>query len=449
MLSVLGSGIAQDAPTARWSGSFGVAYAIALTDPAAAPESGPLLRADLVLEDGPRRTTLVLDPIGLRRSGLTFEVREGAELLSLRATRTPDGDGGTRSDVQALVVARPAGAPTVQALVASERSSAAGGSGSLVARLAASERIARPATGVGSIDWRASLQSVAVDVAATDVRRTTTSAALSVGAAFGGDDERRFRPSLGANLDLVAGDRAGRRVGVDAALAFDATAAETVDLRGDVRWDTAVAGAATRASLALRSERFAPFGVRGDVERSEPAGGAAAWRWSAGADARLAGGWTVGAAYRGEADGTGSGHGVDARVALRRGTGGRSLQAGLDGGLLWRADGTLRPGLGGTLAASWRDGGPWTSSLAASLRYADRWVAALDGSVRAEFDAFAMDADLAFALAETWSADAGVRVALAVWDPVDVQVGLEGRFGPVPAALALDVGLRYRLGGPR
>lgn len=455
--ATIGAAGAQSAPigpadaSARWSGSFSVAYAWALTGAAAAPASGPLLRADLSFEDGPRRVALVADPLGLRRAGLTLEVREGAELVSLRALRTPLGalGGDVRSDVQALVVARPDGAPTVQALVASQRQSADGGSGSLLAGLAVSDRHARPAPGVASIDWRATLQSVVVDVAATAVRRGTTTVGLGVGGAFGGADDRRYRPSLGATIDLRTGDRPGSRVGVDVGFAFDATDAETVDLRGDAAWDPALAGAATGAALAVRSDRFDPVGLVADLERRMPAAGAPAWRWSVGADARLGGGWTVAGGYRGEADDAGSGHGVRARFAARLGAGGRTLSAGLDGGALWRDDGTFRPELGGTLAARFGEGGPWSGTLGASLRYDDRWVGAVDGAVRAEFPAATLDADVAATLGDAWAADAGVRLAVAAWDPVGVQVGLEGRFGPHPAALALDLGLRYRLGGPR
>jgi hypothetical protein len=209
-----------------------------------------------------------------------------------------------------------------------------------------------------------------------------------------------------------------------------------------------LAGVATGAAVAVRSDRFAPVGLVADVERRAPAAGAAAWRWSVGADARLGDGWSVAGSYRGEADDAGRGHGVQARLAARIGAGDRSVSAGLDGGALWRDDGTFRPDLGATLAAR-LGGGPWTGTLGASVRYGDRWVGALDGALRAEFARATLDADVAVALSDAWSADAGLRVAIAAWGPVDVQVGLEGRFGPHPAAVALDLGVRYRLGGPR
>src|SRR5690606_10328067 len=96
-------------------GEFSVSYALVLMGGDAAPNLGPLTRADLSFSVGRREVNLRVDPFGIRRQGLNLEVREGTELLSITHERTPsDGANpniGASSSFQALVVATPANAP--------------------------------------------------------------------------------------------------------------------------------------------------------------------------------------------------------------------------------------------------------------------------------------------------------------------------------------------------
>src|SRR5690606_20728167 len=123
--------------------------------------------------------TLRLDPLGLRNRSASFEVRQDSELFSLDYSNTPsdglDPDRGDTTEVQALVVARAEGAPTVQALLNSQSVAGANGNSSLVARIGLNDRYRDPYSGVSSLDWRASVQTTSMLVAANDSSRTAFS----------------------------------------------------------------------------------------------------------------------------------------------------------------------------------------------------------------------------------------------------------------------------------
>ena len=62
-------------------GEFSVSYALVLMGGDAAPNLGPITRADLSFSFGRREVSLRVDPFGIRRQGLSLELREGSELI--------------------------------------------------------------------------------------------------------------------------------------------------------------------------------------------------------------------------------------------------------------------------------------------------------------------------------------------------------------------------------
>jgi len=438
-------------------GEFSVSYALALLGGDAAPNLGPIARADIAFSVGSRVFSLTLDPVGIRRQGVSFEVREGSELLSITHERTPsdgtDPNVGASTDLQALVVAKPEGAPQLQALFAVQSTEGAAGSQVFTARLSANERYRDPFAGFSSVDWRASVQSTRLLVPATGVDRTTVSFGVGAGAAFGGPRSRSLRPSL--RLDVASDETragAGVRFKVDAGLAAELTDRE--DLSVGAGWDVRRTGSADSQRVSLGTRRLEPVTLSAEADRSRAADGRTSYRWGLGADVALTRDVRLGASYRGELDEDGSGHGARGRFSVRWQAAGFSLKGSLHGGAIWRSDGELRPDLSATVAAAAAGGGPVTGSLAASLRYQRRFSAALNGDLRVELGALTVDVDAEASYADALSLSGGLVTALEVLRRDDaslsLQLGLEGRTTTGGgSAASLDLGLRYGFGETR
>lgn len=446
------------------SGSFSVSYAFLLGGAPLTTNDGPLLRADLMFEAEGKVATLALDPFGLRSQSASFEIRQGSELFSVGYTRTPsdglDPGRGDTTEVQALVVARPADAPAVQALLNSQVVAGLNGSRSLVARVGLNDRYREPLTGVSSIDWRASLQINSLLVASTDLSRSAFTSSFGVGAAFGGERSRTLRPQVDVSWrsgveETGAGQTVAQNVRLRSGLAIDATQFETVSLGADWEFDREAAWTASDSqSLSVRSTRLTPFNVAASVSRASAPVGASAYGWSLNADTKLGELFTAGLGYRGEADQNGSGHGVTGSLGARWATTSLSLRSSLEGGAMWRSDGTLLPDAAFTLAIATPTGSEVDLNLAASLKYAERLAAALNASGAADLGRVHLSFDGELSYAGALRLAAGAAAAIDVIDFGDrqlgLQLGIEARTiaGGVSAA-SVDLGLRYAFGDPR
>ncbi len=433
-------------------GEFSVSYALILLGGDAAPNVGPIARGDIAFSVGSREVSLRFDPVGIRRQGVSFEMREGGELLSITHERTPsdgtDPTVGASTNFQALVVAKPADAPDVQALVAVQSTEGSAGSQVFTARLAASDRYRDPFEGVSSVDWRASVQSTNLQVPSVQLSRSTVSFGVGAGAAFGGPRSRSLRPSL--RLDVSSDDAgAGARYRVDANLAAEVTPQEDVSLGAG--WDLRSTGTADSQSVSVTTRRLDPVSLTAEAARNRAQDGSTAYRWGVGFDLPIGSNLSVGASYRGELDAAGSGHGARGRLSARWQTAGLNVRGSVDGGAIWRSNGDLRPDLTASLAAVAADLGPVSGSLAASLRYQQQLSAALNGSFRLDLDRVTVDVDAELSYANALSLSGGVVAAVDVLRREDaslgLQLGLEGRTtaGGTSAA-SLDLGLRYGFG---
>ncbi len=431
-------------------GDFSVSYALVLLGGDAAPNVGPITRADLSFSVGPREVSLRLDPVGIRRQGFALEVREGRDLFSLTHQRTPsdgiDPSRGASTDFQVLVATKPVGAPDLQALVSVQGTEGSAGTSVFTARLAASDRYRDPFEGVSSVDWRASAQSTNLQVAATGQQRSSVTFSVGAGAAFGGEDARSLRPSV--RLDLTSED-AGVRMRLDTNLSAEVTPLEDVSV--GARWDFRPVGTADSQSLSVTTSRLDPVAINAEADRSRAADGSTAYRWGLGADVALGSGYRVGGSYRGEADGAGTGHGARGRFSARWQAPGLTVRGSLDGGAIWRSDGELRPDVSASLAAVAAELGPLSGSLAGSLRYQGQLSGALNGAFRLDLDRVTVDVDGEVSYANSLSLSGGVVTAFEVIRQEDrslsVQLGLEGRSTQGGASAAsLDLGLRYGFG---
>ncbi len=435
-------------------GEFSVSYAFAILGADAAPNVGPITRADLSFSVGDREVSLRADPVGIRRQGIALEVREGSELFSVSHERTPsDGtnpDVGASSDFQALVVAKPEGAPNVQALVITQSTEGKAGSRVFTSRLAVSDRYRDPFDGVSSVDWRASVQSTNLQVPAAGLERTSVSFGAGAGAAFGGPESRSLRPSLRvdvSNEDAAAGP--STRLRLNATLAAELTPEE--DIGVGAGWDFRSAGTADSQSVSFTTTRLEPLSLTAEADRSGSPDGTSSYRWGAGADLQLSKDVRVGASYRGELDDEGSGHGARGRVSARYQAPGFTVRGSLEGGVIWRSDGELRPDVTASLAAVAAELGPVSGSVAGSLRYQGQLSAALNGSFRVDLDRVTLDVDAEISYANALSLSGGVITAVDVLrgeaSSLAVQLGIEGRTtaGGTTAA-SLDLGLRYGFG---
>jgi hypothetical protein len=458
---VLGAGLAQGDRSATadgLSGRVGVSYALALAADAGRPLGGPIVRADLAYRAGDRHLTLRVDPIGLDRLDVAFDVREGSDLLSVTIAREPADDEpagrGDRTDVQLVGVRRTAAGPTLQVVASSQHVAGTLGSSTLLTRLALSDRIRDPHRSLSSFDWRASAQLLQVAVPAAGLSRTTMTAAFGVGAALGGPNRRSWRPTLAVEASTAAAGASGDRLRIDVGLAGDPTPLETLTARYRWELERSAGGAAPRAAqqqrLSLRSQRLAPLRLTADVDRRVNLAGETAWGWEAGVEATAFQRWTFGIAYRGAADERASEHGARARIGAQLATADANLRAGVEGGAVWRSDDGWRPDASITLAAALRGDAAVTGAVAGSLRYGDAWT----GTVSAE-GALALgwaDLDLAaeLAIAGDVTVTGGAVLAVAVFEPISVQVGVDGQWivGTGTSA-SVDVGLSYRFGGSR
>lgn len=465
---------AETTPQARLtqvSGDFSVSYAFPVLGSAAAPNAGPLVRANLSFLSQGRTVTLGVDPFGLRSQSVSLQVSEDDEALSLEYTRTP-GSGatpgdGARTDVQAVLVAKPEGAPTVQALLASQQVAGAADSLTVIARIALSDRYRDPYAGVSSIDWRASVQTsttrtgTGAGAAAAASERSTTTSGFGVRAAFGGERSRSYRPTLDVDWSVNhAGGgsttpTAAHAVRLRSGLGIDVTAHEVVSLAAD--WDLREAHTGTTQSLSVSSDRLAPLRLTASVGRSSASGsgvGAGAFTWSLDGDAPLGSLFTVGAGYRGESDVDGSGHGARFRFGVRSRSAGLTLRANLEAGGMWRTDMAFRPTAGMTLAATTPDDAPLSFTVSASVKYDQRLAVAAAAALAVRTGALsvALDAKVDYASALTLSGGATAAYDLFVIgdDRLGVQVGFEGvtTAGGTSAA-SVDLGLRYSFGGDR
>ena len=438
-------------------GEFSVSYALVLMGGDAAPNLGPLTRADLSFSFGRREVSLRVDPFGIRRQGLSLEVREGSELISITHERTPsDGTNpniGASSSFQALVVAKPANAPDVQALVVAQSTEGAAGNQVFTTRLALSDRYRDPFEGFSSVDWRASVQSTRLLVPANATDRTTVTFSVGAGAAFGGPQDRSFKPSVRldvANEETRAGS--GLRFKVDTKLAAEITPQE--DLSLGAAWDLRLAGTSDSQSFSIRTARLEPVSISAETDRSHAADGSTAYRWGLGADVPLTRDVQLGASYRGELDEDGSGHGARGRFSVRWQAPGFQFKGSLDGGAMWRSNGELRPDVSASVSAVAAGSGPITGSVAATVRYQKDLSAALNGAFRLELDRVTVDVDAELSYANALSLSGGVVTAVDLLQregsSLGLQVGLEGRttVGGSSAA-SLDLGLRYGFGEDR
>ena len=435
-------------------GEFSVSYALILLGGDAAPNTGPIARGDIAFSVGEREVSLRFDPIGIRRQGVSLEVREGAELLSITHARTPsdgtDPNLGASNDFQALVVAKPEGAPDLQALVAVQSTEGSAGSQVFTARLAASDRYRDPFAGVSSVDWRASAQSTSLRVPAAGLNRNSVSFGVGAGAAFGGPRSRSLRPKL--RLDVSSDDSptaTGARYRIDASLAAEVTPEEDVSV--GARWDLRSTGTADSQSLSVTTRRLDPVSLTAEADRSRAQDGSTSYRWGVGFDLPLGSHFDVGASYRGELDPAGSGHGARGRFSARFQATGLTVKGSVEGGVIWRSDGELRPDLTASLAAVAADFGPVSGSLAASLRYQQQLSAALNSSLSLDLDRLTVDVDAELSYANALSLSGGIVTAVDVIRREDaslgLQLGLEGRTtaGGISAA-SLDLGIRYGFG---
>jgi|GEM_PF-1475304 len=458
---VVSAALAQDVtPTQTgtsdgWSGQLGVSYGVALSSGGAAPVTGPIVRADLSFRAGERHLTFRSDPLSLSRLNVAFELRERSDLLSITLAREP-ADGsvpqrGDRSDVQVLALRRAAAGPTLQALVNAQHVAGAGGSSTVVTRLALNDRLASPGFGLSSLDWRSALQLQQVDVPAAGLSRRTTTASFGVGAAFGGDDGRRWRPSAALDLSAERGGSASDRARLDLGLAGALTSHEQLSVR--LRWDLERSeGAAPRLAqqqrVALTSARLTPLrlGVEGD--RRVNLAGESAWGWGVNVDTSLAAGWTLGGSYRGALDERGSEHGLSGRFGVQHASPGATLRVGVEFGARWRDADGWQPSASISASAARRGDGPLSAQASLSLRYADTWAGTAGADGRVTFDWGDLSASVEVTVAEAITLGGGAVLAVQVVDAVAAQLGVSARstLGGATSA-ALDLGARYTFGG--
>lgn len=463
----LGLAVAAEPPAL--SGSFSVSYAFSLLGGQPAENTGILARADLKLEVDGKTATLTLDPLGLRRRAAKFELRQGAELFSVDYRNTPsnglDPQRGDTTEVQALVVARPDGAPSVQALIDTQSVAGANGNSSLVARVGLNDRYREPFAGVSSLDWRASLQTTSIQLAATGAGRTSVSTSFGVGLAFGGERDRSFRPKVdvtwrssaerAAAGAVPAGAAAEQSLRLRTGLGLDLGEHETIDLGAD--WEFTQAGARTTKdaqSFGLRSSRLAPLSLSVSFDRSAGSAGQSAYSWGLGGDTKLGEVFSVGLGYRGEADEVGSGHGVTGNLGARWAGPAITVRSSLSGSAMWRDDGTLSPTAAFNLAVLTPATSTFDLTLGASLKYDERLAAAINAAGAADFGPLQLTFDTELAYATALSLSGGATAAIDVIELEDrrlgVQLGLEATTtsGGYSAA-SVDLGLRYAFGESR
>lgn len=448
----LGAFAQSDAPDG-WSGQIGVSYAVALSSSGAPPLTGPIVRADLAFRAGERHLTFRSDPVSLDRANVAFEVRERSDLLSLTLARDPGAtpQGGERTDVQVLAVRRAESGPTLQALVNAQHVTGSAGSSTVVTRLSLTDRIASPGWGLSSLDWRTAVQVQQVDVPALGLRRTTTTASLGVGAAFGGDDGRRWRPTGAIDLGAERGSSVAERLRVDLGLTGALTPDEQLSAR--LRWelertDDEPDRSAHLQRLGVVSRRFAPLRLALETERRTSLAGATAYGWSAGADAPLSERWTLGVRYQGAADERGGEHGLSARLGVQGATASATLRANAEAGASWSDADGWRPTAALSVSAARRGDGPFTGNVAGSFRYADAWSGALTADGRLALGWGDLVANAELGIAEAVTIGAGAVLAIELFDPVAAQLGVSARttLGGATSA-SLDLGARYRFGG--
>jgi hypothetical protein len=433
-----------------WSGQIGVSYGGSLASAGAQPLAGPIVRADLAFRAGERHLTLRSDPVSLDRLNVAFELRERADLLSVTLARGPGAGtpGGERTDAQVLAVRRGEAGPTLQVLFHAQH---ARGTSTFVTRFALDDRVRSPGWGFSSLDWRTAVQVQQVDVAAVGLRRTTTTASFGVGAAFGGDDGRRWRPTGAVELGAERGSRVAERSRVDLGLTGALTPEEQLSVR--LRWDVERAddGSSRRAHqqrLGLASRRLAPLRLTFETDRRVSLTGDTAYGWNAGAEAPLAERWTLGVRYQGAADERGGEHGVSARLAVQGATASATLRADAEAGARWSDADGWRPTAALGVRAARRGAGPFTGSVAGSFRYADAWAGALNADGRVVFAWGDLVADAELAIADAVTFGGGAVLAIALFDPIAAQLGVSARttLGGASSA-SIDLGAQYRFGG--
>ncbi|HEX7039620.1 MAG TPA: hypothetical protein VF202_05875, partial [Trueperaceae bacterium] len=216
-------------------------------------------------------------------------------------------------------------------------------------------------------------------------------------------------------------------------------------------WDLRSTGTADSQSLSVTTRRLDPVSLTAEADRSRAQDGSTSYRWGVGFDLPLGSHFDVGASYRGELDPAGSGHGARGRFSARFQATGLTVKGSVEGGVIWRSDGELRPDLTASLAAVAADFGPVSGSLAASLRYQQQLSAALNSSLSLDLDRVTVDVDAELSYANALSLSGGVVTAVDVIRREDaslgLQLGLEGRTtaGGTSAA-SLDLGIRYGFG---
>ena len=450
------------------AGEFSVSYAFPVLGGATAPNAGPVVRANLSFISEGREVRVSADPFGLRSQSVGLHLAEGDEALSLEYSRTPSTgvtpDVGARTDVQAVLVAKPDGAPTVQALLASQQVAGTAGNLSVVARLTLSDRYRDPYAGVSSIDWRTSAQtttstSAGIGTTGAGAQRTTTSSGFGVRAAFGGERSRTFRPTLDVDWSVTTAGSGTPSATVTHAwrfrtgLGIDVTPHEVVTLGAD--WDLRDAATDTTQTLAVTSDRLLPVRLSASVGRSSNSAvstAGQAFNWSLDGDAPLGSIFTVGAGYRGEADADGSGHGARVRLSARSRTAGLTLRANLEAGGMWRSDAAFRPSASFTLAATTPDDQPLAFTVSTALKYDRRLAAAATAAATLRAGALSVTLDAKADYAGSFSLSGGATAAYDLFmvgsDRLGVQLGFEGltTVGGASAA-SVDLGLRYAFGG--
>jgi len=459
-LAVGSSATAQGTPAEGLSGQFGVSYALPLTGNGGAPLSGPIVRADLAYRSGDRVVTLRAQPIGRDRLDLGLGLRERNDLLSVTIGRAPADDDvpgarGARTDLQVLAVRRADAGPTLQVLLSDQRIAGPQGSATTITRLSISDRLRDPGLDLSSFDWRASVQLQQSQVAAAGLNRTAGAASFGVGAAFGGPNRRSWRPTLAFERTADLGPATTERLRLDLGLTGELTPSETLTARW--RWDRETPGDGAAARLAgtqrlgVRSTRFTPVRLNIEADRRISLAGDVQWGWTAGAEAPFAERWTFGVTYRGAAGPRATEHGARARLAVQTSSTVATLRASLEAGGAWRDDLGWRPDGSLSLSAERRGDGPFTGNLTGSIRFGESLTGTVSAEGAAELGWGDASASAELRLGDPITLAGGARLAVNLFEPIALQIGLDGQhaFGGGGSSLSADLGLRYRFGGER
>jgi hypothetical protein len=426
-------------------GYVGISYGFSLlaTD---APLAGPVVRSEITYRAGRRNVTFSVAPVSLSRQNLDFSYGDGANTVTFSARREPgDGDAGATTDVQAVLLRRVAGAPSVQVVVSSQRSADATAASTLLARAALSDRIPG-VLGLSALEWRASYQIARVSVPERELERLTSTGSVALSGAFGGARGRDWRPSLSLSATLPHDQPERSTYRLDAGIRGPVTPYESVSVNGRVE---AGASFTHRESLSLRSSRFDPFTIDAEVDHRSDRRGVSTWGWSAGADAPVATSLKAGVTYRGSSGGEVTTHALRARLGAQLGPQFWGARASLEAGGAWRA-GDWQPDAAVTASATSRGEGPLSGAFSASVRYDTRLSGSISGSVRYAGDQTDASLSVNAALGERASLGVSSVLAFVVSEAVALQVGADASFsrGGSPVA-SVDLGVRYAFGGNR